>query len=111
MTGQSEEVASLTLQRQSLQPPGWDTELQKQVSINNPETDQFSDFVKSAVGNWETEAKEKSEKATVKPQSENNLETPNPQIVEGQIQRDGPLLEGGHVKEAGNAILHESLDT
>lgn len=63
------------------------------------------------MGNWETEAKETLEKATVKPQSENNLETPNPQIVEGQIQRDGPLLEGGHVKEAGNAILHESLDT
>lgn len=61
------------------------------------------------MGNWETEAKEKSEKATVKPQSENNLETPNPQIVEGEIQRDGPLLEGGPVKAAGNAILHENL--
>ena len=46
-----------------------------QVSINAPESNQCSDIVKSAVDNWlKQKPRKKLKKATVRPQSENDLE-------------------------------------
>ena len=56
-----------------------------QVSINAPESNQCSDIVKSAVDNWlKQKPRKKVKKATVKPQSENDLE-----VVEKETQREG----------------------
>ena len=56
-----------------------------QVSINTPESNQCSDIVKSAVHNWlKQKPRKKIKKATVRPQSENNLE-----VVEKETQEKG----------------------
>ena len=53
-----------------------------QVSINTPESNQCSDIVKSAVDNWlKQKPRKKLKKATVRPQSENDLE-----VVEKETQ-------------------------
>ena len=53
-----------------------------QVSINGPESNQCSDVVKSAVDNWlKQNPRKQLKKATVRPQSENNL-----QVVEKETQ-------------------------
>ena len=56
-----------------------------QVSINAPGSNQCSDIVKSAVDNWlKQKPRKKLKKATVRPQSENNLEG-----VEKETQEKG----------------------
>ena len=53
-----------------------------QASINAPESNQYSDIVKSAVDNWlKQKPRKKLKKATVRPQSENDLE-----VVEKETQ-------------------------
>ena len=63
-----------------------------QVSVNTPESNQCSDIVKSAVDNWlKQKPRKKLKKATVRPQSENNLE-----VVEKETQEKG---EGNAAEE------------
>ena len=53
-----------------------------QVSINAPESNQCSDIDKSAIDNWlKQKPRKKLKKATVRPQSENDLE-----VVEKETQ-------------------------
>ena len=69
-----------------------------QVSINGPESNQCSDVVKSAVDNWlKRKPRKKSKKATVRPQSENDLE-----VVEKKTQVGG---EGDAEEEEEEACV------
>ena len=69
-----------------------------QASINAPESNQYSDIVKSAVDNWlKQKPRKKLKKATVRPQSENDLE-----VVEKETQGEG---EGDASEEEEEACI------
>ena len=69
-----------------------------QASINAPESNQCSDIVKSAVDNWlKQKPRKKLKKATVRPQSENDLE-----VVEKETQGEG---EGDASEEEEEACI------
>ena len=69
-----------------------------QVSINGPESNLCSDVVKSAVNNWlKQKPRKKLKKATVRPQSENDLE-----VVEKETQGEG---EGDVEEEQQQACI------
>ena len=69
-----------------------------QVSINGPESNQCSDVVNSAVDNWlKQKPRKKLKKATVRPQSENNLEVFE---KETQIEDEGDAEEEKEEEEA-----------
>ena len=69
-----------------------------QASINAPESNQRSDIVKSAVDNWlKQKPRKKLKKATVRPQSENDLE-----VVEKETQGEG---EGDASEEEEEACI------
>ena len=69
-----------------------------QVAINGPESNQCSDIVKSAVDNWlKQKPRKKPKKATVRPQSENNLEVVE---KETQVEDEGDAKEEEEEEEA-----------